>query len=80
MLYVLLCALRLSTRDSIFSLLLLLECFFFLSAANAIPIKSWFSDPSDEALLDLLPFLDALRFTHDVRTVLSRNLQQHNAW
>ncbi|XP_039514111.1 CTD nuclear envelope phosphatase 1A isoform X1 [Pimephales promelas] len=29
---------------------------------NAIPIKSWFSDPSDTALLNLLPMLDALRF------------------
>ncbi|KAG7271714.1 hypothetical protein CRUP_001298, partial [Coryphaenoides rupestris] len=28
---------------------------------NAIPIKSWFSDPSDTALLNLLPMLDALR-------------------
>ncbi|TPX30406.1 hypothetical protein SmJEL517_g06019 [Synchytrium microbalum] len=38
---------------------------------NAIPIESWINDPHDEALLDLLPFLDALRFTDDVRTVLS---------
>merc|ERR1711915_465696 len=30
---------------------------------NAIPIKSWFNDPSDTALLDLLPVLDALRFS-----------------
>ncbi|XP_078281725.1 CTD nuclear envelope phosphatase 1-like isoform X3 [Rhinoraja longicauda] len=27
---------------------------------NAIPIKSWFSDPGDTALLNLLPMLDAL--------------------
>lgn len=40
---------------------------------NAIPIPSWFSDPNDTALLNLLPFLDALRFTADVRSVLSRN-------
>ncbi|XP_041093421.1 CTD nuclear envelope phosphatase 1A isoform X1 [Polyodon spathula] len=44
---------------------------------NAIPIKSWFSDPSDTALLNLIPMLDALRFTADVRSVLSRNLHQH---
>uniref|UniRef100_A0A8R1ILB6 FCP1 homology domain-containing protein n=1 Tax=Caenorhabditis japonica TaxID=281687 RepID=A0A8R1ILB6_CAEJA len=42
---------------------------------NAIPIASWFSDPNDTCLLNLLPFLDALRFTSDVRSVLSRNLQ-----
>ena len=41
---------------------------------NAIPIKSWFCDPHDTALLNLLPVLDALRFTTDVRSVLSRNL------
>lgn len=41
----------------------LLSC----SSDNAIPIKSWFSDPSDTALLNLLPMLDALRW----------NLSQH---
>ncbi|XP_065206541.1 CTD nuclear envelope phosphatase 1 [Planococcus citri] len=44
---------------------------------NAIPIKSWFCDQSDTALLGLLPVLDALRFTHDVRSVLSRKLHLH---
>ncbi|CAI5441843.1 unnamed protein product [Caenorhabditis angaria] len=43
---------------------------------NAIPIQSWFSDPNDTCLLNLLPFLDALRFTSDVRSILSRNQQQ----
>ncbi|KAK9881676.1 hypothetical protein WA026_017192 [Henosepilachna vigintioctopunctata] len=47
---------------------------------NAIPIKSWFSDPYDVALLNLLPVLDALRFTADVRSVLSRNLHLHRLW
>jgi len=46
---------------------------------NAIPISSWFVDPSDTALLDLLPVLDALRFTADVRSVLSRNLHLYRA-
>ncbi|XP_055340002.1 CTD nuclear envelope phosphatase 1-like [Paramacrobiotus metropolitanus] len=40
---------------------------------NALPISSWYCDPKDMALLDLLPFLDSLRFTRDVRTVLSRH-------
>ncbi|XP_076266350.1 CTD nuclear envelope phosphatase 1-like protein dullard isoform X2 [Rhynchophorus ferrugineus] len=47
---------------------------------NAIPIKSWFSDANDVALLNLLPVLDALRFTTDVRSVLSRNLHLHSLW
>ncbi|KFD58678.1 hypothetical protein M514_00371 [Trichuris suis] len=41
---------------------------------NAIPIKSWYSDPCDIELLNLLPFLDALRFVKDVRSVLARNV------
>jgi len=43
---------------------------------NAIPIRSWFSDSQDSALLCLLPVLDALRFVSDVRSVLSRNLHR----
>ena len=38
---------------------------------NAIPIESWKDDFNDAALLDILPFLDALRFVDDVRSVLS---------
>ena len=44
---------------------------------NAIPIKSWFSDPNDTALLNLLPILDALRYVSDVRSVLSRNREAY---
>ncbi|XP_046850807.1 CTD nuclear envelope phosphatase 1-like [Xenia sp. Carnegie-2017] len=47
---------------------------------NAIPIKSWFADPSDKALLNILPMLDALRFTADVRSILSRNVHNHSTW
>ena len=45
-----------------------------LSLDNGIPIVSWMSDPTDSGLLNLLPFLDALRFTGDVRSVLKRNV------
>lgn len=40
-------------------------------------VQSWFSDPSDTCLLSLLPFLDALRFCRDVRSVLAMNLHLH---
>ena len=53
---------------------------FSYAIDNAIPIKSWFSDAGDTALLSLLPVLDALRFTQDVRSVLSRNLHLHHTW
>ncbi len=42
----------------------------FAPLANALPIEGWTSDPNDEALLDMLPVLDSLRFTSDVRKVL----------
>ncbi len=53
-----------------------LNASLFALSDNAIPIRSWFSDPHDTALLCLLPVLDALRFVKDVRSVLSRNLHR----
>ncbi|OCB90865.1 NIF-domain-containing protein [Sanghuangporus baumii] len=41
-----------------------------INKANGIPIEGWTHDPNDEALLDLLPVLDSLRFTSDVRHIL----------
>lgn len=38
--------------------------------ANGIPIEGWLNDPTDEGLLELLPMLDSLRFTKDVRRIL----------
>lgn len=43
---------------------------YSINEANGIPIEGWTNDPHDEALLDLLPVLDSLRFTNDVRRVL----------
>ena len=37
---------------------------------NAIPIEGWISDPTDNDLLHLIPFLQALRFVGDVRSLL----------
>ncbi|KAI9486399.1 MAG: CRE-SCPL-2 protein [Benjaminiella poitrasii] len=44
---------------------------FALYQENAIPLPTWISNPKDDCLLDLLPLLDALRFTADVRSILS---------
>ncbi|KIJ20190.1 hypothetical protein PAXINDRAFT_166308 [Paxillus involutus ATCC 200175] len=41
-----------------------------VNQGNGIPIEGWTHDLHDEALLDLLPILDSLRFTSDVRRVL----------
>jgi len=43
---------------------------------SALPIDNWMGDnPADESLLNLLPFLNALRFTSDVRSILSLRTQ-----
>lgn len=48
-----------------------------LRAENAIPISNWMgTDPGDEELLNLLPFLDALRWTQDVRSILSLRISR----
>jgi CTD nuclear envelope phosphatase 1 len=41
-----------------------------LTPENAIPIEGWISDPTDNDLLHLIPFLQALRFVGDVRSLL----------
>ena len=41
-----------------------------LTVENAIPVEGWISDPTDNDLLHLIPFLRALRFVGDVRSLL----------
>ena len=43
---------------------------FELNPDNGVLISTWIDDRNDEALLDILPFLDALRFVDDVRSIL----------
>ncbi|OLL27138.1 hypothetical protein NEOLI_000434 [Neolecta irregularis DAH-3] len=38
--------------------------------ANAVPISSWFNDPHDTELLDIIPFLEDLTKVNDVSAVL----------
>lgn len=44
---------------------------FRLQVNNGIPIKSWFDDPSDHALISLLPFLETLIDAEDVRPIIA---------
>ena len=44
---------------------------YSLCPDNGIPIDTWTDNQYDECLLDLLVFLDALRYTNDVRSVVS---------
>nr|XP_029121014.1 CTD small phosphatase-like protein 3 [Elaeis guineensis]XP_029121015.1 CTD small phosphatase-like protein 3 [Elaeis guineensis] len=45
---------------------------FQLQVNNGIPIKSWFDDPADHALLQLLPFLESLADADDVRPIIAK--------
>ncbi|XP_050146792.1 uncharacterized protein LOC126622169 isoform X1 [Malus sylvestris] len=45
---------------------------FRLQVNNGIPIKSWFDDPSDSALISLLPFLETLVNADDVRPIIAK--------
>uniref|UniRef100_A0A6N2M6U5 FCP1 homology domain-containing protein n=1 Tax=Salix viminalis TaxID=40686 RepID=A0A6N2M6U5_SALVM len=45
---------------------------FRLQVNNGIPIKSWFTDPSDCALISLLPFLETLGDADDVRPIIAK--------
>lgn len=39
---------------------------------NAVPILSWYDDPDDRCLLEMLPLLEAMATFNDVRTIIPR--------
>ena len=56
----------LSVIDSDLSRIILVDnspASYKLNPANGLPIEGFVDDAGDEALLDLLPLLDSLRFT-----------------
>lgn len=46
---------------------------------NAIPIEGWINDPTDNDLLHLIPFLEGLQHTTDVRALLALRLGEASA-
>ena len=38
-----------------------------------VPVTSWFDDPNDTELLDLIPFFEALDKVDDVVSILGQN-------
>jgi len=51
---------------------------YMFSQENAIPIETWFDDPADTELLELIPLLDQLSKTDNVRTYLSNARKKHH--
>ncbi|KAJ3097423.1 hypothetical protein HDU96_000388 [Phlyctochytrium bullatum] len=49
---------------------------YIFHPTNAVPISSWFNDPNDTELLDLIPFLEDLKLVDNVMTVLSNDLSE----
>ncbi|KAJ0101519.1 hypothetical protein Patl1_05772 [Pistacia atlantica] len=47
---------------------------FRLQVNNGIPIESWFDDPSDTALVSLIPFLETLANADDVRPIIAKKI------
>lgn len=43
---------------------------------SAIPIAHFFDDMNDEALLDLLPWLEMLQHVEDVRSILGLRVER----
>lgn len=43
---------------------------------NAIPIEGWISDPTDNDLQHLVPFLEGLQYVTDVRALLALRMGQ----
>jgi len=44
---------------------------------NGIPIESWFDDPNDRELLNLLPFLETMASADDVRPLIRNKFELH---
>ncbi|XP_029128776.1 uncharacterized protein LOC114916369 [Cajanus cajan] len=51
---------------------------FRLQVNNGIPIKSWFDDPTDSALISLMPFLEKLVDVDDVRPIIAEKYGAKN--
>lgn len=50
---------------------------YLFHPANAVPVSSWFNDPHDSELSDMIPFLEELATVSDVTAVLDNVLGSH---
>ncbi|KAF7728696.1 hypothetical protein EC973_005734 [Apophysomyces ossiformis] len=47
---------------------------YIFHTANAVPVSSWFNDPHDSELVDLIPFLEDLATVDDVTDILDNTI------
>lgn len=47
---------------------------YIFHTANAVPVSSWFNDPHDSELLDLIPFFEDLAHVDDVTDILDNTI------
>jgi len=45
---------------------------YFFHPENAVPILSWYDDPDDRCLFELIPLLEALSHVEDVRSCIPK--------
>lgn len=47
---------------------------YIFHTSNAVPVSTWFNDPHDTELTDLVAFLDDLTMVDDVQSVLDNSI------
>lgn len=52
---------------------------YFFHPENAVPILSWYDDPDDRCLFELIPLLEALSQVDDVRPVIPKFVRKEVA-
>lgn len=50
---------------------------YIFHTANAVPVSTWFNDPHDTELTDLVAFLEDLTVVDDVQLVLNNVIDQN---
>jgi TFIIF-interacting CTD phosphatase-like protein len=52
---------------------------YYFHPENAVPILSWYDDPDDRCLFEMIPLLEALAQVDDVRKVIPKFVNRETA-